>query len=143
MNHRININQVQPKAFEAMFGIEDYLAQSELDQSLKELIKVRASQINGCAYCIAMHTQAALKNGETHERLFALSAWKESNLFSDKERAVLSLTDEVTQIALSGLSESAYQSALSTLGDEQLAAAIMQVVAINAWNRIAVATKMA
>ena len=142
MSDRIDINEIQPGAFKAMFAVEQYLSTAELDTTLKELIKIRASQINGCAYCIAMHTEAALEQGESQKRLFALAAWRESNLFNEQERAVLQLTDEVTRISDGGLSDNAYQAALNALGEQQLAQAIMQIVAINSWNRIAVATQM-
>lgn len=142
MNDRIDINEIEPEAFKAMFAVERYLSDAELDTSLKELIKVRASQINGCAYCIAMHTDVALKHGETQERLFALAAWRESKLFSDQERAVLQLTDEVTHISEGGLSDETFAAALRALGEVALAQAIVQIAAINSWNRIAVATHM-
>lgn len=140
MEARIDINNLEPKAYEAMIGLEKYLGGSGLNATLKELIKIRASQINRCAYCIQMHTEAALKQGETTRRIFALSAWQESPLFDHTERAVLALTEEVTLIAAGGLSSKTYQAALSVLGEQTLAQAIMQIVTINAWNRIAVAT---
>lgn len=142
MKNRIDINTLEPNAYKAMFGLEGYLGDIALEASLKALIKMRASQINGCAYCIQMHTQEALKQGEKEQRIFALSAWKESPLFTDTERAVLALTEEVTLIANGGLSTEVYESALAILGEKILAQAIMQIVTINAWNRIAVATHM-
>ena len=142
MTDRVNINEVQPGAFKAMFAVERYLSSAELSTTLKELIKVRASQINGCAYCIAMHTESALKNGESQERLFERATWRESNLFSGQERAVLELTDEITRISEHGLSQETYTAASQALGNNVLAEAIVQVAAINSWNRIAVATQM-
>ncbi len=142
MNDRIDINEIQPEAYKAMFGLEKYLGASELEPSLKELIKVRASQINGCVYCIQMHTEQARKEGETEQRLYAVSAWKESPLFSDQERAALALTDAVTCIAEGGVSDEIYDAALEALGPTGLAQSIMQIVTINAWNRIAIATRM-
>lgn len=142
MNDRIDINEIQPEAYKGMFAVERYLSNTELDTTLKELIKVRASQINGCAYCIAMHTKAALEHGESQDRLFAVAAWRESELFSDQERAVLQLTDEVTRISEGGLSDNTYQAALRELGEQALAQAIVQIATINSWNRIAVATRM-
>lgn len=142
MKKRIDINQLEPNAYKGMFGLEKYLGGTELKATLKELIKIRASQINGCAYCIQMHTEEALKQGETEQRIFALSAWRESPLFSETERAVLALAEEVTLISVSGLSLETYDAALSVLGEKALAQAIMQIVTINAWNRIAVATHM-
>ena len=142
MKDRINIHGVQPEAIKAMLAVERYLSDAELDVTLKELIKVRASQNNGCAYCIAMHTEFALDHGESNERLVALAAWKESSLFSEQERAVLQLTDEVTHISENGLSDDTYDAALHALGESALAQAIVQIAAINSWNRIAVATHM-
>src|SRR5699024_9113822 len=121
-----------------MLNLEKYLGSTDLTDTLKELIKIRASQINGCAYCIQMHAEDALKQGETNRRIFAISAWKESPLFDEVERAVLALTEEVTLVSRHGLSSEVYDAALSALGEQVLAQAIMQIVTINAWNRIAV-----
>ncbi|ELK8508122.1 carboxymuconolactone decarboxylase family protein [Vibrio vulnificus] len=142
MAKRINLAQVQPQALTAMLGIENYLADTALSTELKELIKIRASMINGCAYCIQMHTTEALKNGIAQQKLFALSAWKESPLFDEAERAVLHLTDDMTKIADAGVSNSVYQTCLGLLGEERLAQAMMQIIMINAWNRLALATAM-
>ncbi|ELL0594714.1 carboxymuconolactone decarboxylase family protein [Vibrio vulnificus] len=142
MAKRINLAQVQPQALTAMLGIENYLADTALSTELKELIKIRASMINGCAYCIQMHTTEALKNGIAQQKLFALSAWKESPLFDEAERAVLHLTDDMTKIADAGVSDSVYQTSLELLGEERLAQAMMQIIMINAWNRLALATAM-
>ena len=142
MKKRLDISQLEPNAYKVMFGLEKYLGGTALRTNLKDLIKIRASQINGCAYCIQMHTEEALKQGETEQRIFALSAWKESPLFSEIERAVLSLTEDVTLISEGGLSSENYDAALSALGEKTLAQAIMQIVTINAWNRMAVATHM-
>jgi len=142
MEKRIDINNLQPNAYKAMFGLENYLSKTTLDALTKQLIKIRASQTNGCAYCIQMHTEEAKNLGESEQRIYALSAWKESPLFSDKERALLSLTDEITLIAQNGLSKNVYEKALQALGEDSLAEAIMQIVTINAWNRLAVATAM-
>lgn len=142
MKKRIDINTLEPNAYKAMFGLESYLSTTTLDARIKELIKIRASQINCCAYCIQMHTASARKMGESEQRIYALSAWKESPLFTDQERAVLSLTDEMTLIADNGLSKECYEAALQALGENALAEAMMQIVTINAWNRIAVATAM-
>lgn len=125
-----------------MFGLEKYLGKIELESSLKELIKIRASQFNGCAFCIQMRAEQARKEGETELRIYAISAWWESPLFTDKERTVLALTDEVTLISEQGLSDETYETALEVLGENQLAQCIMQIVTINAWNRIALSIKM-
>ncbi len=140
MCQRVNISQLEPEAYKAMFGLEGYLRKTDLTDKLKELIKTRASQINGCAFCIQMHTEQARKNGETAQRLYALSAWKDSPLFSEEERAVLALTEEVTLISQNGLTENTYSEALKHLGEQKLAQAIMQISVINTWNRIAIST---
>ncbi|MCJ8304432.1 carboxymuconolactone decarboxylase family protein [Shewanella sp.] len=142
MTKRIDIAQTQAAALTAMMSVENYLAETRLSTALKELIKIRASMINQCAYCIQMHTEVALKAGISPQKLFAVSAWKESPLFDDTERAVLALTDELTHVSHLGLTDSTYQTCLDLLGEEQIAQAIMQVIMINAWNRFAIATKM-
>jgi len=142
MENRININELEPKAYQAMPGLQAYLNSTELDVVLKELVKIRASQLNGCAYCIQMHAKDVRKLGETEDRVYALSAWKESPLFTDTERVVFSNTEEITEISNDGLSKEIYEKAISLLGERDLAQWIMYVVTINAWNRIAVSTKM-
>lgn len=142
MKNRMLISELEPDAYQAMFGLEGYLEAAELSSSLKELVKIRASQINHCAYCIQLHTAQARKSGETETRIYALSAWRESPLFTDKERAVLAVTEEVTLIADGGLSEQSYQNALEHIGEHGLAQCIIQIATINAWNRIAVSTHM-
>jgi AhpD family alkylhydroperoxidase len=137
---RITIAEQEPAAYKGMYELESYIRKSQIEPILRELIKIRASQINGCAYCIDMHTQEAMKLGETQRRIFALSAWKESPLFTEKEKAVLQLTEEVTLISLDGLSKEAYNKVLELFGENILAQIIMQVVIINSWNRIAVST---
>lgn len=142
MSKRIVIQQVQPKAYEAMFGLEKYLSQSQLKPSLKELIKIRVSQINGCAYCIDLHSKDARKHGETEQRIYGLSAWRETPFYDDTERAVLALAEEITHISVHGVSDETYKNALAQLGEEGLAQAIMAIITINAWNRIGVSTHM-
>ncbi|MUK61906.1 carboxymuconolactone decarboxylase family protein [Aliivibrio fischeri] len=142
MTTRIDIAKIQPTALSAMLSIESYLSSVNLSAELKELIKIRASMINQCAYCIQMHVPEAEKAGIESQKLFALAAWKESPLFNATERAILALTDEMTLIANDGVSDKSYQEALDLLGEEQLAQAMMQVIMINAWNRFALATQM-
>ena len=143
MTKRININKVAPQAYKAMMGLEMYLANVEISKSLKELIKIRASQINNCAYCIDMHTKDALKHGETNQRIFILSAWKEAkSFFTEEEQAVLVMTEEITMISQNGLSDEAYANASKFFSESQIAEIIMAIVTINAWNRIAVSTHL-
>jgi len=91
MKSRLNIQKLEPKAYEAMYGLENYLANSELDKLHLELIKIKASQINGCAFCINMHTKDAMKLGETNQRIFLLNAWRETTLFTEEERVILAM----------------------------------------------------
>ncbi len=142
MDPRISISDLEPLAIEAMRGLGKYLDSVNLNVSLCELIKIRASQINGCAYCIQLHTEKARAQGETEQRIYALSAWKESPLFTREERAVLALTEEVTMISNQGLSKEVYDKGLELFGDHGLAQYIMQIITINAWNRIALSTRM-
>lgn len=142
MKNRINVSKVDSKAYEAMIGLENYLAQSGLDKTLYELIKTRASQINGCAFCINMHTRDAIVLGETAQRLFLLDAWRETELYTEKERAVLALTEAMTLITNGHVSDEVYKNAATHLTPNELAAVIMAVVAINGWNRIAITTNM-
>ena len=138
MTKRINVYSLEPAAYKALKAVEDYTRAAQLPSSLRELIKIRASQINGCAYCIDMHTEDAIKSGETPRRIFALSAWKESPLFSEEERAVLQLTEEVTMISKHSVSDETYNAVLKFYSENQLAQILMQIVVINSWNRIAV-----
>jgi AhpD family alkylhydroperoxidase len=142
MENRINIQTIEPQSFKAMLGLEGYLQTSQLTKTHKHLIKIRASQLNGCAYCIDMHTQEALKSGETNQRIFLLNAWKESSLFTDEEKLVLALTEEITFIHQDGVSDKIYEQAEQAFGKPYLAQLIMAVVTINAWNRIAISTQM-
>ncbi len=141
MENRIDLSEVDPKAYEAMIGLEKYIAQSGLDKTLYELIKTRASQINGCAFCVNMHTRDAMAIGETSQRLFLLDAWRETELYTEKERAALALTEAMTLITNGHVPDAIYKIAASHLTQKELAAVIMAVVAINGWNRIAITTR--
>ncbi|UYQ92323.1 carboxymuconolactone decarboxylase family protein [Chitinophaga horti] len=142
MEKRLNIQHAHPAAYKAMFGLEGALASSELTKIQKELIKIRASQINGCAFCIDMHTKDALKYGETTQRIFLLNAWRETDLFTEEEKALLAVTEEVTLIHQHGLTTGTYELAGKFFSEEVLAQIIMAIVAINAWNRIAISTQL-
>ena len=141
MNKRVVIKDLEPKAYEAMFGLEKYLSQTKIEVSLRELIKIRVSQINGCSYCIDLHTKDARKMGETEQRIYALSAWRETPYFTPTEIAVLALAEEITFIN-KGVSQATYDEALKVLDEHTLSQVIMAIVTINAWNRIAISTHM-
>lgn len=141
METRLNLEKIEPSAYEAMLSLEGYVRKSSLKQAYKHLIKIRTSQINGCAYCIEMHTADARRHGETESRIYALTAWKESPLFSAEERALLQLTEDATLIAGNGVTDETYASLEKYFDDAGIAQAIMQVVVTNAWNRIAISTR--
>lgn len=142
MEKRVKIQDAQPAAWKAMFGLAGYVESTQLTKTHKELLKIRASQINGCAFCIDMHTKDALKYGESAQRIFLLNAWKETDLFTDEEKAILAITEEVTLISQHGLTDATYANAGKYFDETYIAQIIMAVVAINAWNRIAISTQM-
>lgn len=136
-HERIDIAGCARDAYRAMAAFDRSI---ELDPALRELVKIRASQINGCAYCIELHTRDARRAGESERRIYALSAWRESPLFSDRERAALALTDAITRIADAGLPEAVYEQAVEHFDEEKLANLILAIAAINSWNRIAISS---
>jgi len=140
MMNRVNIQKIQPEAYAAMFGLEGYLATSTLPVILQELVRLRASQINGCNFCKGMHTDAAKKHGETDGRLAVLANWTTSDLFDEKERATLEVAEAVTIIADQGLSDELYSKVAKFLSAEEIAQLIVLIATVNAWNRIGIAT---
>lgn len=142
METRVNILKTQPLAYKAMSGLESYLKGTSLSETHKKLIKLRSSQINRCAFCIDMHTKEAMMVGETAHRIFMLSAWEESSVFTDEEKALLELTEFVTRISEHGVPEHVYQKAKTFFSEEVIAEIIVAIVVINGWNRIAIATAL-
>lgn len=142
MDTRVNIFQTQPEAYKAMFGLEKYIATTPLTSTHKELIKIRASQINGCAFCINMHTADARKQGETEQRIYLLNAWRETNLYTEEERVILQMTEEITLIKEMGLSDATYAKTKSIFNDDYIGHIIMMIAIINTWNRIGIATEL-
>jgi AhpD family alkylhydroperoxidase len=143
MSTRVNIATTDSAAYKAMMGLEGYLQTISLNQIQKELIKTRASQINGCAFCLDMHTKDAIKYGETPKRIFLLNAWREAKeLYTEEEQVLLEMTEEITLISQKGLTEETYYKAKQVFDEAQIAQIIMAIVTINAWNRIAIATHM-
>lgn len=140
MEQRLKIAEVFPESFKGMYALSASLSKPGLTPLQKELIKIRASQINQCAFCLNMHTRDALKIGETQQRIFLLNAWRETDLFSDEEKALLALTEEVTLISKHGVSNATYNEAKKFFSDDVIAQIIMSTVVINSWNRIAVST---
>ncbi len=137
---RVNIQEAEPQSFKAMYALEAYLQATTITKAHLNLIKTRASQINSCAFCIDMHTTEALKHGETAQRLFLLSAWRETTLFTEEEQAILALTEEVTLIHQHGVSDVVYQQASVLFDEHYIAQVIVAIATINAWNRISVSS---
>jgi len=128
-------------AMKAMLGLERYVAQSGLDRPLLDLVKTRASQINGCAYCIDMHTKDARARGESEQRLYLLNAWRESPFYSERERAALAWTEVVTLVADGHVPEAVFDEVKRSFTDDELASLTMAVVAINGFNRLNIALR--
>ena len=138
MKPRLNAYQVAPDAIKALMALEAEVGGSGLEQSLIELVKTRASQINGCAFCINMHTQDARKHGETEQRLYLLNAWRESPVYTDRERAALAWTEAVTLIAETHAPDEAYEGVRAQFSEAETVNLTMLVATINAWNRLAI-----
>lgn len=141
MQERINGARVAPGAYKAMLGLEDYLHHCGLEESLIHLIKLRASQINGCAYCIDMHWKDARALGESEQRLYGLGAWQESDYYSERERAALEWTEAVTLVSDGHVPDEVYDRVKPHFSEKELADVTLAVATINAWNRIAIATR--
>ena len=142
MSKRKPIYSVDPKAYDGMLKLEQYLDESQLTVTHKELIKIRASQLNGCGYCLDLHTKDALAYGESARRLLVLAGWRETELFTAEEQVILALTEAVTFIHEGGISDELYLQAEQLFDATYLAQLIMCMVTINAWNRIGVATHL-
>jgi len=142
MSTRIKISNANSESYKAMMNLEMTLQNTLLTNIQKELIKIRASQINQCAFCLDMHTKDALKYGETPQRIFLLNAWRETSLFTEEEKVMLAMTEEITLISRKGLTDETYEKATQLFDKEQIKSIIMAVVTINMWNRIAVSTHL-
>jgi len=141
MKTRIHIDKVEPAGYRAVLGLEKFIESTPLTRTHKDLIKIRSSQINGCAFCIDMHTKDARKAGETEQRIYALNAWRDTPFFSEEERAILALTEEVTLIA-NHVKDETYEQAAKVLDETYLAQVILAIITINVWNRIGIATQL-
>jgi AhpD family alkylhydroperoxidase len=140
---RLDLRKVNPDLFNAMLGLERYVQSSDLEQKLLDLIKIRASQINGCAYCIVMHTNDARKHGESDEWMHLLNAWREAPIYSARERAALAWTEAVTRISDHHVPDEIYDEARRHFSEKELVDLTAAVIAINAWNRAAIAFRAA
>ena len=137
MTQRLNYYQIGAEALKPMLALEEHFNASPLPHSLRELVKTRASQINGCAYCLHMHTSDALKAGERPERLFLLDAWRESQMYTPKERAALAWTESLTRIADTGAPDEDYDGLKPYFSPEEIVELTLLITTINAWNRLA------
>jgi len=138
MSIRIDYDKVAPAAARAMLGVEQYVRSSGLEGALIELVKLRASYLNGCAYCVDMHTKDARAAGESEQRLYAVPVWRETPFFTPRERAALAWTEVVTELGRTAVPDEAYEAARAEFSEQELVDLTMAVVAINGWNRLAV-----
>ncbi len=139
MNTRIEYGTVAPGALAAMRGLETYVHGTGLEPALLELVKIRASQLNGCAYCLDMHAKDARAAGEKEQRLYAVAAWHETPFFTDRERAALAWSEAITRVGEAHVPDEVYELARRYFGEKELVDLTMAVIAINGWNRLAVA----
>lgn len=137
---RISLNQTAPDLYRAYRAL-DQTVQQAVDPTLYELVKIRASQLNGCAFCLDMHTQDARAQGESEQRLHLLSAWREAPLYTQQERAALALTEAVTLVADTHVPDDVWEQAANLFAPEELAGLLMAIVTINGWNRIAIGSR--
>ncbi len=138
MTPRLDYFAAAPKLMQAMIGLGQTVNNSGLEHSLVELVKLRASQINGCAFCLDMHSRDARKAGETEQRIYLLNAWREAPLYTDRERAALAWTEALTRVAETGAPDADYQALLPHFTEEEIAKLSILIVMINAWNRLAI-----
>jgi AhpD family alkylhydroperoxidase len=139
MEPRMDYPKASPGAYRAMLGLETFVRQSGIDHGLLHLVKMRASQLNGCAYCIDMHSKDARAAGETEQRLYALDAWRETPFYTPRERAALAWTEALTLVREGHVPDAVFQEARAAFSEQELMDLTMAVVAINGWNRIAIA----
>lgn len=138
MKKRIDYQTIAPKSLNGMYEIEEYVDRSELENSLVELIKLRVSQINGCAYSIDVHTKKAREGGETEQRLYSLSVWRETPYYTERERAALKWTESLTNIADHAVPDELYEYVRRYFAETELTALTMAIIAVNGWNRLAI-----
>ncbi len=139
MSQRLRYATVVPEAYRAMRALEDYVRSTSLEPALLELVRLRASYLNGCAFCVDMHTKDARAAGETEQRLYAVPVWREGPFFTPRERAALAWSEAVTQLGREGVPDDVYQEARGQFSEAELVQLTVAVVAINGWNRLAIA----
>ena len=136
---RIDYRKIAPEAVQALWALERYARTSKIERPLLELVKLRASMINGCAYCVDMHSKGARALGESEQRLYALSVWREAPFFTPRERAALAWTEAVTKVGSGHVADEVYRLAREHFDERQLVDLTMTIIAINAWNRLVIA----
>ncbi len=141
MSTRIDFMKVSPGAIHAMLGLEKYVHASGLEESLLHLIKMRASQINGCAYCLDMHSKDARAGGETEQRLYVLNAWREAPFYTERERAALAWTEALTLISENDVPDEIYNDVRQHFSEAELVNLSLAIVAINGWNRLSISLR--
>lgn len=139
MEQRLDYGKAAPGSVQAMYKLQKFVEDSGLERSLLELVKTRVSQINGCAFCIDMHTKDARALGESEQRLYALNAWRETPFYTDRERAALGWAETITFISESHASDEEFEAARAQFSEEELVKLTMAVITINGWNRLAIA----
>ncbi|SEC29052.1 carboxymuconolactone decarboxylase family protein [Paenibacillus sp. GP183] len=142
MEMRMNYYETNPEALQALLALEKFASSTGIDRNLYELIKIRASQINGCAFCIDMHAKDLLESGESLDRILLLTVWCEVPIYSEKERAAIELTECVTRLSESGVPKEVYDNVRAHFDEKQFVDLIMAINAINCWNRIGISTGM-
>ncbi len=142
MISRINLKNAEPLIYKSMGNADTYIDSFNIDPKLKELVKLRTSQINGCGYCVNFHSKEARKLGETEQRLYSVCAWRETPFFSEEERAVLKFTEEVTNIYDGGVSDETFDNVMKLFGGEKIAQLLFIISTTNTWNRLAISTHM-
>lgn len=140
MKKRIDLSNITAGVYKRIIALDSAVQNSGLNKIHLELIKIRSSQINGCAYCLNLHTRDAISQGESAQRIFLLNAWRETDLFSEEERTILAMTEEITMISKNGLSDETYENASKLFNEEYVGLIIMAIITINAWNRVAIST---
>ncbi|MBB5442313.1 MULTISPECIES: carboxymuconolactone decarboxylase family protein [unclassified Paraburkholderia] len=138
MEQRLDFYKANPAAIKSLLGVEERIGKSSLEKSLTELVRLRASQINGCAYCVDMHTADARKGGETERRLATVVVWRETPFFTDRERAALKWTEALTLVSHDHVPDAVWQAVRPHFSNEELVDLTLLVSAINAWNRFAI-----
>jgi AhpD family alkylhydroperoxidase len=139
MTQRIDYARLAPEALKPQYAMEVYVRRSSVDHALLHLVKLRASYLNGCAYCVDMHTQDARAAGETEQRLYAVPVWRETPFFTPRERAALAWTEAVTEVGRTGVPDAVYDEARAHFSETELVDLTMAVIVINGWNRLSVA----